>query len=302
MSCLLDIFSGYSMKSFISKHMTYRSRNKGHGRKQTNQSRTLATLMSLKDGTLSKQRQTILNSADDDLSDISIDSIHFDSGVSCNENDSSKPVVDAMPRGLQTESTLRIDQIRPFNVAVSRDSHARRDKKGEHCPSDTKVNNADFHDYSNADRADCDFVNSGTSSAKEILCANITDFGKISCKDGSKLKHQTLPSKAKAKTLSKTSKQKKVPKSYSQSLPRGKQKRKPPSGVKKDLKFQGQAGVFREDYENESNITQIYNNCKEKWTTIINLDRVPQSSPDESVGVIVDSIEPGSLMPSVDDR
>lgn len=273
--------------------MTYRSRNKSQRMKHTNQSRTLATLMSLKDGTLSKQRQNIMNDADEDLSDvISIDSIHFDSGVSCNENDSSK-LADALPRGLQTQSTLRIDQIRPLNCSV------REEKRDDQSPSEAKVNVFKSQSNSKSDGSDawdCSSSNKTFQETSSATAANLNSSDRIKIPirtQGTKLKNQTLTSKARAKTLTKTSKQRKVPKSYTQSLPSGKNKRKSPAGAQKDLNVQPQAGVFK-DFENESNITQIYNNCNEKWTTIINLDEECQPPPSESVGVIVDTIEPGN--------
>ncbi|KAL1465003.1 hypothetical protein WDU94_004601 [Cyamophila willieti] len=127
------------------------------------------------------------------------------------------------------------------------------------------------------------------------------------------VKHQTLPNKGKTKTLQKTSKPKKIVKNYSQTLPNGRKKRKTAIGSgRRDVKFQQQeAQVFRKEFENGSNITQIYNSCNEKWTTIINLDRVPQSPPvgfrDEvhTSGVTLyneDSMDHGNVLPPDDDR
>uniref|UniRef100_A0A8D8QQ03 Espin n=1 Tax=Cacopsylla melanoneura TaxID=428564 RepID=A0A8D8QQ03_9HEMI len=342
MSCLMDIFSSYNMKNFITKHMTYKNRSKEHGRKHTNQSRTLATLMSLKDGTLSKQRQIILNKDDDgdNLSDISIDSIHFDSGVSCNDTaEYSKPVSITPPTlglktnsplplpGLKTESTIRVDQIRPLQSVFSakeakKSSNTRVEKcspasqpiandaeRQSSADTNTGVDTKTKHVNASNEKLSVDFCDECSMTSER---PSITESEGFNSKRTSKrVKHQTLPSKGKTKTLQKTSKPKKLVKNYSQTLPNGRKKRKTPRGVaQKDVKFQQhEARVFRKEFENGSNITQIYNSCNEKWTTIINLDRMAQSPPvgfrDEEHTTLCcndDSMDHGNVLPSDDDR
>ncbi|KAI5748601.1 hypothetical protein M8J76_000519 [Diaphorina citri] len=312
------------MKNFITKHMTYKGR-KEHGRKQTNQSRTLATLMSLKDGTLSKQRQIILNSAnneDDDLSDISIDSIHFDSGISCNENaEYSKPLDTRPSTEFKADNTLRVEQSGPLqNDCVSEYQNPEQIINTD--PSASRINNDghktnDIENIATAkgnndvkDKLTVDFDDESSVSSASTPQKNKIALKQVSLVD----KHKTLPSKMKTKTLRNTTKPKKTPKNYSHSLPNGKKKRKAPTVVRKDVKFQQvrEETVFSEDFENGSNITQIYNSCNEKWTTIINLDKGTQSPPDafkdseNKDGTLLydldDSMEHGNEVPSDYDR